>query len=129
MGEAIRVKVTAITNQNGWGIGLELVNTGHDVPYYAGSYFFPRSVRNSATKSIYKTIERACEYLPADREIAIEGTHPIFEHQKHKLSHRIREVLGEETNVLVFHYRQLYGQGRALAEDALQHRSTIDERL
>ncbi|MGG0555256.1 hypothetical protein ABEY55_22000 [Priestia aryabhattai] len=129
MSESIRVKVTAITNDIGWGIGLELVNEGHDVPYYAGSYFYQRSVRNSATKSIYKTIERACEYLPADREIVIEGTHPIFEHQKIKLSRRIREVLGEEANVLVFHYRQLYGQGRALAEDALKHRSTTDERL
>lgn len=129
MGEAIRVKVTAITNQIGWGIGLELVHAGHDIPYYAGSFFFQRSVRGSATKSIYKTVERACEFLPADREIVVEGTHPIFEHQKHKLSRRIREVLGEETNVLVFHYRQLYGQGRALAEDALKHRSTIDERL
>ncbi|SDE84118.1 hypothetical protein SAMN04487777_13222 [Priestia aryabhattai B8W22] len=129
MGESIRVKVTAITNNHGWGIGLELVNEGHSVPYYAGSYYFPRSVRGSATKSIYKTIERACEYLPADREIVVEGTHPIFEHQKYKLLSRIRDVLGEETNVLVFHYKKLYGQGRALAEDALQHRSTIDERL
>ncbi|MEH7141453.1 hypothetical protein [Priestia megaterium] len=129
MDETIRVKVTAITNDHGWGIGLELVKEGHTVPYYAGSYYFPRSVRGSATKSIHQTIERACEYLPPDREIVVEGTHPIFEHQKHKLLSRIRDLLGEETNVLVFHYKKLYGQGRALAEDALKHRSTIDERL
>lgn len=129
MDPLIRAKITTITNESGWGVGLEMLHAGQDVPYYTGSYFFKRSARWSATRSIHKTIKRACKFVPPDHKVAFEGTHPTFEHQKCGVLKSAQHVLGEERMILIFHYKNLYGQGRVLAAEAFEHRSKVEQNL
>ncbi|MFL0475589.1 hypothetical protein ACH0CI_26770 [Priestia sp. 179-F W1.4 NHS] len=129
MHNSIRAKILTVTNEHGWGVSLQLVASGQYKPYYTGSYYFPKTANGSATRSIYKTIDRACELLPKGCDVVFEGTHPTFVHQKHILTKYIKKVIGEEENILIFHHRKLYGLGVLLAEEALLRRTNLEREV